>query len=100
MCSSRWPLAQEIVAEGREDSALLVVFAVVVAAGGGLIKAGIIAHRLQLCGHVEGVAGMDAVVAPALSHQDRRVRPAGDRRRPPEELPILRIVRSPYSAIQ
>ena len=57
--------AQKIVAECGEGGALLVVLAVAVSAGGGFIEIGLVAHRLQFGRHFAGVAGMDAVVAPA-----------------------------------
>src|SRR5689334_5947831 len=58
-------VAQEIVAEGGEGGALLVVLAVAVAAGGGFVEIGFVAHCLQFGRHLAGVAGVDAVVAPA-----------------------------------
>jgi len=39
-------------------------------AGGRLVKIGLVTHGLQLCGHFPGVAGMDAIVAPAHRDQD------------------------------
>jgi len=55
--------AQETVAERGEGGALAVVLAVAVAAGGGLVEIGFVAHRLQFRRHFAGVAGMDAVLA-------------------------------------
>src|SRR5215471_11569683 len=72
-------VTQEIVAKRGKRSALLVVLAVAVAAGGGFVKISFVAHRLQLCRHLAGMAGVDAVVAPARRDQDRRVMPDRDR---------------------
>src|SRR5271169_4587300 len=50
--------AQEVVAEGDKGGALGVVLAVAVPARGGLVKVGFITHRLQLCRHLAGMAGV------------------------------------------
>jgi hypothetical protein len=65
-------MPQEVVAECGKGRALGIVLAVAVTAGGGLVKLGLIAHRLQLRRHLAGVAGMHAIDAPARRNQDRR----------------------------
>src|SRR5215467_15711384 len=71
--------AQKVVTESRERRALGVVLAIAVPTRGGLVKVGLIAHRLQLCRHLAGMSGMHAIFTPAGRDQDRRVTPAGDR---------------------
>jgi len=66
-------LPQKIQPQRRERRALLVVLAVAVAAGGGLVEMGVVAHRLQLRRHLAGVAGMDAVVAARSRDQNGRI---------------------------
>src|SRR5262249_168263 len=70
--------SEEGVAQGREGGPFLVVLAVAVAAGGGLVEKDlIVAHGAQLGGHLAGVAGMHAIVAARRGEQDRRVVPPG-----------------------
>src|SRR6516162_9426819 len=87
---------QEIVAESGKGGALGVVLTVTVPAGGRFVKVGLIAHYLQLCRHLAGMAGMHAIVAPTRRDQDRRVGPARDRGviggNPGEKLPVGRVV--------
>ncbi len=66
-------VAQEREAQRGEGGALLVVLAVAVAAGGGLVQVGLVAHRLQLGGHLARVAGMHAIVLARGGDQDRRI---------------------------
>src|SRR5260370_40995969 len=67
-------------AERRECGGFLVVLAVAVAAGGGLVEPNIlVAHRLELGRHLAGVAGMHPVVAAGGGDQDRRIRPSRPR---------------------
>src|SRR5947209_1949732 len=47
--------AQEVVAEGGKGGALAVVLAIAMAASGGLVEIGFVAHRLQLCPHLAGM---------------------------------------------
>src|SRR6516164_7855068 len=88
--------AQEIVAERGEGGAFGVVLAIAVPARGRLVKVGLIAHRLQFCRHLAGVAGMHPVVAPARRDQDWWVMPPRDRgvigRNSGEKFPVRRIV--------
>src|SRR5690348_9425034 len=87
---------QEIVPERGEGGALLVVLAVTMSASRRLVEIGLIAHRLQFRCHLAGVAGMDAVVAPARRNQDRWIGSAGDcvviGRDLAEKFPVFRIV--------
>src|SRR5215469_3451022 len=63
--------AQKVVTESREGRALGVVLAIAVPTRGGLVKVGLIAHRLQLYRHLAGMPGMHAVITPAGRDQDR-----------------------------
>jgi hypothetical protein len=66
------PPTIDIIDDRSGNYPLLVALAVAVAAGGGLVKIGFVAHRLRFRRHLAGVAGVDAVVA----IRDRRVRTA------------------------
>ena len=61
------------VSQRHERRGFLVVLAIAVAAGRGLVEIGLVAHGLQLGGHLAGVAGMHAVVRAGRGQQDRRI---------------------------
>src|SRR6516164_6120299 len=90
-------LAQEGIAERGESGALLVVLAVAVAAGGGLVEIRFTAHGLKFCRHLAGMSRMHAIVLARRRKEDRRI--VTSRRRQViggislQELPVFRLVR-------
>src|SRR5579883_1740185 len=70
-------LLQEGIGQRHEVRALAIVLAVAVTAGRRLVEVRLaVPHRLQLGGHLAGMAGMHPVVAPRGGEQGRRIEPA------------------------
>src|SRR5215471_15146713 len=88
--------AQEGVTQRYKGRHVLVVLAIAVPSRRKLVEMRFIPHRLQLGGHLAGVAGMGAVVATARRDQDRWIGTSWSRRviggNPGEELPVLGLV--------